>query len=154
MTLDSSVIQAYKSSGSPGKEKHSQAEDVNSVSNSQYSSTVNGSGELEHSFAIGDDEDVEDSIEPEKETRQNESFTSEQRASIFSQESRSGSISSSVDEAIPTQLRGMSEKARGKLPAEQRTSSRQKSMIIQNGLRSASDGQGASSEEGVSEQHR
>ena len=42
--------------------------------------------------------------------------------------SRSASIASSVDETVPTQLRGMSEKARGKMPVGQTTFSRQNSI--------------------------
>lgn len=42
--------------------------------------------------------------------------------------SRSASIASSIDETVPTQLRGMSEKARGKMPVGQPTFSRQNSI--------------------------
>jgi hypothetical protein len=42
--------------------------------------------------------------------------------------SRSASIASSIDESVPLQLRGMSEKARGKMPVGQPTFSRQNSM--------------------------
>lgn len=42
--------------------------------------------------------------------------------------SRSASVASSVDESVPLQLRGMSEKARGKMPVGQPTFSRQNSM--------------------------
>lgn len=58
-------------------------------------------------FAIGDDEDEEsDGDHPSTPT---ESAPSKQP-------SRASSVSSSVDDAVPTQLRGMSEKARGKMP--------------------------------------
>ncbi|KAL5335815.1 high-temperature-induced dauer-formation protein-domain-containing protein [Aspergillus crustosus] len=45
--------------------------------------------------------------------------------------SRRPSISSAVDESVPLQLRGMSEKARGKMPAGQPSFSRQNSMTSQ-----------------------
>ncbi|KAL3481812.1 high-temperature-induced dauer-formation protein-domain-containing protein [Aspergillus californicus] len=47
------------------------------------------------------------------------------------QTSRRQSISSATDESVPLQLRGMSEKARGKMPAGQPTFSRQNSMASQ-----------------------
>ncbi|KAL4902394.1 hypothetical protein BDW74DRAFT_63428 [Aspergillus multicolor] len=47
------------------------------------------------------------------------------------QTSRRQSISSVVDESVPLQLRGMSEKARGKMPAGQPSFSRQNSMTSQ-----------------------
>ncbi|KAL3458554.1 high-temperature-induced dauer-formation protein-domain-containing protein [Aspergillus heterothallicus] len=51
------------------------------------------------------------------------------------QTSRRQSVSSSVaDESVPLQLRGMSEKARGKMPAGQPTFSRQNSMTSQSSM--------------------
>lgn len=47
------------------------------------------------------------------------------------QTSRRQSMSSVVDESVPLQLRGMSEKARGKMPAGQPSFSRQNSMTSQ-----------------------
>lgn len=63
------------------------------------------SGVPEESFAIGDDdEDKNDEA------------------------SRAASVSSSVDDAVPLQVRGMSEKARGKMPAGKPSFSRQNSI--------------------------
>ncbi|KAL3487729.1 high-temperature-induced dauer-formation protein-domain-containing protein [Aspergillus germanicus] len=54
------------------------------------------------------------------------------------QTSRRQSVSSSVaDESVPLQLRGMSEKARGKMPAGQPTFSRQNSMTSQSSMSAA-----------------
>ncbi|KAI9374468.1 high-temperature-induced dauer-formation protein-domain-containing protein [Aspergillus egyptiacus] len=53
------------------------------------------------------------------------------------QTSRRPSMSSVADETVPLQLRGMSEKARGKMPAGQPTFSRQNSMTSQSSLSAA-----------------
>lgn len=58
-------------------------------------------------FAIGDDDD--DDTDEEHRPTPEESTPTEQP-------SRANSIASSIDDAVPTQLRGMSEKARGKMP--------------------------------------
>jgi hypothetical protein len=58
-------------------------------------------------FAIGDDED-EDTDDDRRPTPAESTPTD--------QPSRASSVSSSVDDAVPIQLRGMSEKARGKMP--------------------------------------
>lgn len=77
-------------------------------------------------FAIGsDDEDSEaEDTSPAPQTRSPmQSPPGGSRG-----ESRSASIASSIDESVPLQLRGMSEKARGKMPVGQPTFSRQNSM--------------------------
>lgn len=58
-------------------------------------------------FAIGDD----DSDDEEHDQQPTPS-----QSSVSNHNSRTPSISSSVDDAVPLQLRGMSEKARGKQP--------------------------------------
>ncbi|PGH27204.1 hypothetical protein AJ80_01161 [Polytolypa hystricis UAMH7299] len=72
----------------------------------------------EGTFAIGGD----DSDEEMDETPHTPS-----QSSPPLQPSRTPSIASSVDDSVPSQLRGMSEKARGKMPAGQATFSRQNS---------------------------
>ncbi|RFU33486.1 hypothetical protein B7463_g2850, partial [Scytalidium lignicola] len=62
-------------------------------------------------FAIGDDEDSDD----------------DHQVTPTSTPSAAPSVSSSVDNSVPIQLRGMSEKARGKMPAGMPTFSRQNS---------------------------
>ncbi|CEL04258.1 Putative High-temperature-induced dauer-formation protein [Aspergillus calidoustus] len=58
--------------------------------------------------------------------------------SVSVQTSRRQSVSSSVaEESVPLQLRGMSEKARGKMPAGQPTFSRQNSMTSQSSMSAA-----------------
>lgn len=68
-------------------------------------------------FAIGEDDDSEDDKAKPRVTR----------VSTPSHSPRTPSISSSVDDAVPVQVRGMSEKARGKMPAGAPTFSRQNS---------------------------
>ena len=81
--------------------------------------TLSNVPEEEGAFAIGDDEesDAEDEESPVPASN-----------SSASRHSRTPSVSSSVDSAVPTQLRGMSEKARGKMPVGTPTFSRVNSM--------------------------
>lgn len=72
-------------------------------------------------FAIGDDDDSENEDDREL-------LPTPSQSSPSAHNSRTPSISSSTDERLPTQLRGMSEKARGKMPAGQSSFSRQGSM--------------------------
>lgn len=82
-------------------------------------STLQNVPEEDGAFAIGDDED--DDTDDDNHTTPAESTPSERG-------SRAPSISSTVDDAVPVQLRGMSEKARGKMPAGTPTFSRQNSV--------------------------
>jgi len=90
--------------------------------------TLSNVPEDNSAFAIGDDEDSEDEgahgpahpgspVQPQSGTN-----------------SRTASISSSVDDAVPLQLRGMSEKARGKMPVGQPSFSRQNSTTSLNSV--------------------
>lgn len=73
-------------------------------------------------FAIGgDDSDEEDDEEDEVQNMPSQSSPSQRT-------SRAPSVSSSTDGTVPLQLRGMSEKARGKMPAGQMNFSRQNSL--------------------------
>jgi hypothetical protein len=65
-------------------------------------------------FAIGEDED-EDTDDDHRPTPAESTPAEHSRASSMS---RASSVSSSVDDAVPSQLRGMSEKARGKMPGK------------------------------------
>ena len=76
-------------------------------------------------FTIGGDDDSDDD---EEQSTQN--TPSQSSPSI--QASRTPSAASSIDDAVPPQLRGMSEKARGKMPAGQLSFSRQSSMTSLN----------------------
>ncbi|PLB35759.1 Hid1 family protein [Aspergillus candidus] len=71
-------------------------------------------------FAIGDESDDEQG-EPKTPVHTSPSV----------QSSRRPSAASTIDESVPLQLRGMSEKARGKMPAGQPSFSRQNSMTSQ-----------------------
>ncbi|KAI4189275.1 MAG: hypothetical protein L6R41_001596 [Letrouitia leprolyta] len=75
--------------------------------------------EEDGTFTIGDDEDSEED--------EREPMATPSHSSSSNQASQSPSRSSSIDEPLPTQLRGMSEKARGKMPANQSAFSRQSS---------------------------
>lgn len=70
-------------------------------------------------FAIGDDESDDNG--------DGESHPTPSQSSPSAQYSRTPSEDSTADERLPAQLRGMSEKARGKLPAGQPSFSRQNS---------------------------
>ncbi|EYE98481.1 Hid1 family protein [Aspergillus ruber CBS 135680] len=72
-------------------------------------------------FAIGED-DSDDERDDEN------------TAPPSTQTSRRPSVSSMMDESVPLQLRGMSEKARGKMPAGHPTFSRQNSMTSQSSM--------------------
>lgn len=76
-------------------------------------------------FAIGDDEDSDE--EEDHDILPTPSHSSPSRP-----DSRTPSVASSADEPLPAQLRGMSEKARGKMPAGQPSFSRQNSMTSLN----------------------
>lgn len=85
-------------------------------------------------FAIGsedeDDSEVEDTSPPPRPRSPVQSPLSGGSRGA----SRSASIASSVDESVPLQLRGMSEKARGKMPVGQSTFSRQNSVTSLAGM--------------------
>ncbi|KAG8159265.1 hypothetical protein KVR01_010926 [Diaporthe batatas] len=78
--------------------------------------------EEDGTFTIGDDEDDSDEERPTP----SQSDPSENP-------SRASSVVSNVEDAVPTQLRGMSEKARGKMPAGIQNFSRQNSMTSLSG---------------------
>ncbi|KAF2646734.1 hypothetical protein P280DRAFT_464922 [Massarina eburnea CBS 473.64] len=86
--------------------------------------TLSNVPEENSAFAIGDDDDEDDDSDAE-----NDQPPPPSRSPLHSTggASRSASISSSVDESVPLQLRGMSEKARGKMPIGQPAFSRQNS---------------------------
>jgi hypothetical protein len=81
------------------------------------SQTLSDVPEEDSTFAIGDDEDDSDD-EDERPTPA--------QSSPSENPSRASSVVS-IDDAVPTQLRGMSEKARGKMPAGVASFSRQNS---------------------------
>jgi hypothetical protein len=83
--------------------------------------TLGNVPEEDSAFAIGDDDDSDiDDSRPSEQPRS--------PVQSASGASRSASIASSVDDSVPQQLRGMSEKARGKMPVGQPAFSRQNSM--------------------------
>lgn len=89
--------------------------------------TLGNVPEENSAFAIGDDDDS-DAEEPQTEDSPQSPVQSQPSAS------RAASIASSIDESVPTQVRGMSEKARGKMPVGKPTFSRQNSMSSISGL--------------------
>lgn len=81
----------------------------------------------ESAFAIGDDEDDEG-------TEDGQNTLNAAHTPQHSTPSRASSVASEVDDAVPIQLRGMSEKARGKMPAgTQPAISRQNSIASNSG---------------------
>ena len=80
--------------------------------------------EEDNPFAIGGDDSDEE--------REEQHTPSQSSPSL--QDSRRPSVSSSVDESVPLQVRGMSEKARGKMPAGRPSLPRQDSMASQSSL--------------------
>lgn len=81
--------------------------------------TLSNVPEENSAFSIGDDDDSGD----EEDNR-----TPQRRSPMQSgSNSRTASISSAADESVPLQLRGMSEKARGKMPVGAPSFSRQNS---------------------------
>ncbi|XHF99982.1 hypothetical protein AWENTII_003458 [Aspergillus wentii] len=76
-------------------------------------------------FAIGGDDDSDD---------EREEHNTPSQSSPSLENSRRTSTSSTLDESVPLQLRGMSEKARGKMPAGQPSFSRQNSMTSQSSM--------------------
>lgn len=98
----------------------SRASSVDSIRSPQSARipTLSNVPEEDAAFAIGgDDSDDED----------REMLPTPSHSLPSTHASRNPSISSSTDEPLPTQLRGMSEKARGKMPAGQPSFSRQNS---------------------------
>jgi hypothetical protein len=89
--------------------------------------TLGNVPEENSAFAIGDDDDSD-----ADEQHPSEPLHSPMQS--HSGASRSASIASSIDESVPLQLRGMSEKARGKMPVGQPAFSRQNSMTSLSGL--------------------
>jgi hypothetical protein len=75
-------------------------------------------------FAIGGDESDDQRDEQDTPSQSSPSL----------ENSRRPSTSSAIDESVPLQLRGMSEKARGKMPAGQPSFSRQNSITSQSSM--------------------
>ncbi|KAI4247598.1 MAG: hypothetical protein LQ352_006122 [Teloschistes flavicans] len=104
---------------SPARPRHGSIDNARSPQSTRTPSLSNVPEEG-GTFTIGDDEESDE--ESEREPVATPSYSS---PSIH--ESQIPSRSSSLDEPLPTQLRGMSEKARGKMPANQYAFSRQSS---------------------------
>lgn len=85
--------------------------------------TLGNVPEEDSAFAIGDDDDSDEEADA---SRTSGPIRSPPQSP--SGASRSASIASSVDDSVPLQLRGMSEKARGKRPVGQPAFSRQNSI--------------------------
>lgn len=94
-------------------------ENVRSPQNTRTPSLSNVPEE-DGTFTIGDDEDTDDDNEREH-------LATPAQSSPSNHNSQTPSRSSSMDEPLPTQLKGMSEKARGKMPASQSSFSRHSS---------------------------
>ena len=107
------------STDSIGADSRLSADSVRSPSSSHHRGPALSSlPEEEGAFAIGDDED--DDTDDDHRPTPTHSTPSDYP-------SRASSVSSTVEDAVPVQLRGLSEKARGKMPAGTPTFSRQNS---------------------------
>ncbi|KAF2826878.1 hypothetical protein CC86DRAFT_393991 [Ophiobolus disseminans] len=112
-----------------GTNDHERTNSIDSLRSPTVSRTptLGNVPEENSAFAIGDDDDSDadesHAVEPPLSPVQSRSGAS-----------RSASIASSIDESVPLQLRGMSEKARGKMPVGQPTFSRQNSMTSLSGM--------------------
>lgn len=83
-------------------------------------------------FAIGDDDDDDDDDSDDEPQP-----TPAQSSPGSDEPSRASSVADNVEDAVPTQLRGMSEKARGKMPAGSSGFSRQNSTTSLGGYSAA-----------------
>ncbi|KAL1903188.1 hypothetical protein Sste5346_000473 [Sporothrix stenoceras] len=126
LTLDSGReeierrMQRRKDSGAAGDDSNEFASRRSSVDSLRSPTTSHHHGQQQtrnsqlgdvaedDAFAIGDDDDEEDSDDEPRPTPS--------QSSLSENPSRTSSVVS-VEDAVPTQMRGMSEKARGKMPA-------------------------------------
>lgn len=93
--------------------------------------TLSNVPEENSAFTIGDDDDSDREEQPPTPSL----VESSQQSLRSAHSSRAPSVDSvSVEDAVPLQLRGMSEKARGKMPAGQPSFSRQNSTTSLNSL--------------------
>lgn len=99
------------------------------------SSTLGNVPEENSAFAIGDDE--------EDETVGDNTLHDQISTPTRSNAGSRAPSEVSTDDAVPFQLRGMSEKARGKMPVGQPAFSRQNSMTSLNGMLSPTFGSGS-----------
>jgi hypothetical protein len=90
--------------------------------------TLGNVPEENSAFAIGDDDDDDDDGDDSDADEPPPTEVPQSPIQSTSGASRTASIASSIDESVPLQLRGMSEKARGKMPVGQPAFSRQNSM--------------------------
>lgn len=89
----------------------SSVESLRSPTGTQSHTSTLGQVPEDDTFAIGDDDDGDSDDESD------EVFQPTPAQSSASENQSQGSGTPAVDDAVPTQLRGMSEKARGKMPA-------------------------------------
>ena len=108
--------------------EHPRADSIDSVRSPTLSRTPTLSNvpEENSAFAIGDDDDDDSDSDSDAQDRQS-ARPRQSPSHSPSGASRSASIASSADDSVPLQLRGMSEKARGKMPVGKPAFSRQNS---------------------------
>ena len=119
--LRKEAAEASEGPNSPGRRSRNSSVDSIHSPHSARIPSLSNVPEEDGAFAIGDDDD---SLDENQETLPTPLQSS---PSAHNSPSRTASISSLGEEPLPTQLRGMSEKARGKMPAGQSTFSRQNS---------------------------
>lgn len=97
--------------------RRSSADSVRSPTNTLSRAQSLDEAPADSAFAVGDDEDDDSDEEPQ----------ATPAASTASENPSQASSVTNVEDAVPVQLRGMSEKARGKMPANIQSFSRQNS---------------------------
>jgi hypothetical protein len=91
--------------------------------------------EEDATFAIGGDDDDDDDDEHDDEDESDDDHRPTPAQSTTSENpSRASSVAGNIEDAVPSQVRGMSEKARGKMPAGALTFSRQNSTTSLGGV--------------------
>jgi hypothetical protein len=131
-------IELQKQSKKEQGSEQQRADSIDSIRspNLPRTPTLSNVPEENSAFAIGDDDDSDAG----NEDHDHDHETSQSPLHSPAGASRSVSIASSVDETVPQQLRGMSEKARGKMPAGQPAFSRQNSTTSLNSVTTPSLG--------------
>lgn len=115
----------------------SSSESIRSPSNAPSRNSTLEEVPEDGTFAIGDDDEAEDS---------DDGYQPTPAQSTVSDNPSQDSRGTPMEDAVPIQLRGMSEKARGKLPASMRSFSRQNSSTSLGAYSVASQSQGGAFE--------
>ena len=125
------LAESDDASNSPSRPERGGSTDSQRMTSLVQSPTLSNVPE-NSAFTIGDDEDDSEGDEPSN------APPTMSNAPSSTAHSRTPSVASSIDDAVPTQMRGMSERARGKMPAGAPSFSRTNSMNSVNSHMTAS----------------